>query len=275
MKSGRVERAHSPAQAITEAVLLMLGISLLDGVTGYEVTVMPLYLIPAALAGWHAGRWAGLAVSAMGAAAWLAADSYTGHPYSHPLIPYWNATARMAIFGIVAVLAAELKRMRDRLPVPRDSDEGITEGASFYRLLEHEHGAVARHGRPVTLAYLDAGAAGEPFAGALVDALQATLRATDVVARPRGREFAVLLVDAGPDAAAVALERIRESLAILASGHDPAPALAMGAVSCTDPRCSLNRLIQRAYQVLYEADRVPGQLSLTLETIAETEPAAC
>ncbi|HEX5870658.1 MAG TPA: diguanylate cyclase [Longimicrobium sp.] len=272
MKSGRVERSHSPAQAITEAVLLMLGAAALDGYTGYEVTVLPLYVIPAGLAGWHAGRWAGLAVSGLGAAAWLAADAFAGHPYSHALIPYWNAAARMMVFGVVAVLAAELRRLRDRVATPGDSDEGVTEGASFYRLLEHEHAAVARHGRSVTLAYLDAGAAGEPFAGALVDALQATLRATDVVARPRGREFALLLVDAGPEAAAVALDRIRQSLAMLASGHDPAPALAIGAVSCTDPRCSMNRLIQRAYQVLYEAERVPGQVSLTLETLAEAQP---
>lgn len=272
MKSGRKERSRSPARAITEAVLLMGAVSALDGATGYEVTVMPLYLIPAALAGWHAGRWSGLAVSGLGAVAWLAADTFAGHPYSHPLIPYWNAATRLAVFGVVAVLAAELRRMRDRIPVPGDSDEGVTEGASFYRLLEHEHAAVARHGRPVTLAYVDAGAAGEPFAGALVDALQATLRATDVVARPRGREFALLLADAGPGAASVALERIRESLAMLASGHDPAPALAIGAVSCTDPRCSMNRLIQRAYQVLYEAERIPGQVSLTLETIAEAQP---
>jgi hypothetical protein len=61
---------------------------------------------------------------------------------------------------------------------------------------------------------------------------------------------------------------------MLASGHDPAPALAIGAVSCTDPRCSMNRLIQRAYQVLYEAERVPGQVSLTLETMAEAQPVA-
>jgi hypothetical protein len=272
MKSGRKERSRSPARAVTEAVLLMGAISALDGATGYEITVMPLYLVPAALAGWHAGRWAGLAVSGLGAVAWLAADVFSGHPYSHPLIPYWNAAARMAVFGVVAVLASELRRMRDRVSTPGDSDEGVTEGASFYRLLEREHAAMARHGRSITLAYVDAGAAGEPFAGALVDALQATLRATDVVARPRGREFALLLADAGPEAAAVALERIRESLAMLASGHDPAPALAIGAVSCTDVRCSMNRLIQRAYQVLYEAERVPGQVSLTLETIAEAQP---
>jgi hypothetical protein len=185
MKSGRMERSRSPARAITEAVLLMGAASALDGATGYEVTVLPLYVLPAALAGWHAGRWAGLAVSGLGAVAWLAADTFTGHPYSHPLIPYWNAAARMAVFGVVAVLAAELRRMRDRVSTPGDSDEGVTEGASFYRLLEHEHAAVARHGRSVTLAYLDAGAAGEPFAGALVDALQATLRATRVGASSR------------------------------------------------------------------------------------------
>lgn len=272
MKSGRLERSRSPAQGITEALLLMVGASVLDGATGYELSVVPLYVIPAGLAGWHAGRGAGLVVSGLGAVAWLAADWFGGHPYSHPLIPYWNAAGRMAVFGAVAVLAAELRRMRDRVPLPGDSDEGVTEGASFYRLLEHEHAAVARHGRAVTLAYVDAGAAGEPFAGALVDALQATLRATDVVARPRGREFALLLADAGPAAASLALDRIRQSLAMLASGHDPAPALAIGAVTCTDPRCSMNHLIQRAYQVLYEADRVPGQVSLTLETIAEAQP---
>ncbi len=270
----RDPRRRSPGSALAAAVLTTAAIGALDWVAGYEVSVLALYLVPPALAGWYAGRRWALVVAGLGAAAWLAADLLAGHPYSHLAIPYWNAVARFAIFAAFGVLAGELRTARERAPRGPD-EEGLPAAGSFYRMLEQEYGRVLRYGRPVTLAYVDAGgvrgepgAGSEAFSAAVLDALRSTLRGTDVVARPRGKEFALLLPDTGPDAAAVALGRLSGVLGTLAQRQGGGGSIAVGAVSCTSPVHDVNDLIQRAYQLMYQAERAPGRVALAHEALA-------
>lgn len=85
-------------------VVLSLGIALLvllwllDYFTGSELAVDILYLLPIALATWYAGRWEGQLFCVLGAAAWFEADALAASLYSHPAIPYWNASVRLGSF---------------------------------------------------------------------------------------------------------------------------------------------------------------------------------
>lgn len=276
MKPGPAPAARSSrGTALSGAVLLTAAVGALDWITGYELSVLALYLVAPALAGWHAGRRWAIVLAVLGAGVWLAADLLAGHVYSHPAIPYWNTVPRLAIFAAFGVLAGELRVARERAARGPDED-GLPAAGSFYRMLEQEYARVLRYGRPVTLAYVDAGgvrgdnaAGGEVFSAAVLDTLRGTLRGTDVVARPRGKEFALLLADTGPEAAAVALGRLRGVLAALAQRQGGAGCIVVGAVSCASPASDLNQVIQRAYQLMYQAERVPGQVTLAHEAIAD------
>ncbi|HST61959.1 MAG TPA: diguanylate cyclase [Longimicrobium sp.] len=268
-------RGRSPRTALSAALVLTAGVGALDWVTGYEVSVLALYLLPPALAGWHAGRRWAIVLAVLGAAAWLGADLLAGHPYSHLAIPYWNAVARLAIFAAFGALAGELRTARERIARGPD-EEGLPAAGSFYRMLEQEYARVLRYDRPVTLAYVDAGGVrgdagpgGEAFAAAVLDVLRSTLRGTDVVARPRGKEFALILADTGPDAAAVALGRLSGALGKLLGRQGGGASIVIGAVSCTAPVSDVNHLIQRAYQLMYQADRAPGHVALAHEALAD------
>ncbi len=271
MRPRRRSQPPLPVKPLATAVLLTAAVGALDWWTGYEISVLALYLLPAGLAGWHAGRRGAIAMAVLCAAVWLWSDVGAGHPYSHPGISYWNATARLAILAAFGVLTAELRTARQRAARGQDLEE-LPAAESFYRMLEQEYGRLQHHGRPVTLAYVDAGGARgeggagmEAFGEAVLDALRRTLRATDVVARPRGKEFALLLSDTGPDAAAVALRRLHGVLTALAERHGPPFSVAVGAVSCAAPAGDLNQVIQRAYQLMYQAERAPGRAALSLE----------
>jgi diguanylate cyclase (GGDEF)-like protein len=272
----RREPDRSPRSVLVTAVLLTAAIGALDWISGYEVSVLALYLLPPALAGWYAGRRWAIGMAVLGAAVWLVADLMSGHPYSHAAIPYWNAVARLTIFAAFGWLAGELRTARDRAARGPD-EEGLPAAGSFYRMLEQEYARVLRYGRPVTLVYVDAGGVrgdpgpgGEAFANAVLDALRSTLRGTDVVARPRGKEFALLLADTSPEAAAVALERLRGVLEKLSQRQGGA-SIVVGGVSCTSPATDVNQLIQRAYQLMYQADRAPGEVTVCLEPLTEAD----
>lgn len=257
---------RSAPRAIVAAVLFTFAVGVLDWITGYELSVLALYLAPPGLAGWYAGRRWAVAMAVLGAGTWLGADLLAGHPYSHPGIAYWNAFPRLLIFAAFGVVAGELRVARTRSTLQLDHD-GLMVPASFYRMLNQEHARLRRDGRPLTLAYVEPASRGDDdaFAREVGDALRAELRAADVVARPRGREFAVLLANTGPGAAAVALERIRAVLADAAALQGAGCTVAIGAVSCDTPGRGLNQVIQRAYQLMYQADRIPGCATLSLE----------
>lgn len=209
MNPRRRPRAQRPVPALAAAVLLTIAFGGLDWWTGYEVSVLAVYLVPPALAGWHAGRKEAAALAVLGAVAWLVADVQAGHPYTHPAIPYWNAVARLAIFGAFGVLAVELRRARERASRGPD-DDAMPAGDSFYRMVEREHARLLRHGRPVTLAYVDAGGV-----------------------RPEGAACSV----------------------------------AVGAVSCAGPAGDLNQVIQRAYQLMYQAERSAARVVVSHEAL--------
>ncbi len=72
----------------------LAGLGALDIVTGEEISLSIFYLGPVAFVAWRGRPGAGLVFAVLGGAVWLGADMMAEHqhPYSHPLIPYWNAS---------------------------------------------------------------------------------------------------------------------------------------------------------------------------------------
>jgi hypothetical protein len=60
---------------------------------------------------------------------------------------------------------------------------------------------------------------------------------------------------------------------IEASGRLDAGAL-VGAVTCTVPQGDVNGVLQRAFQQMYFAPRLPGQVSLAHDTFPGVQPVA-
>ena len=102
---------YSPAVTCASAVILVLAISVIDKLTGYDLQVGILHLIPIVMVAWAAGpRWAiALAVGAV--ALWV--SIFRGeHHYASNLYFYWDAGELLVTFVTVAVLVA---RLRDAL----------------------------------------------------------------------------------------------------------------------------------------------------------------
>jgi signal transduction histidine kinase len=95
---------RSKVVATAAAVTLAIVLGLVDYLTGREWAISAFYLLPTCLAGWMAGRSAGLAVGALCAAAWFLSDVFGGPTYQHALIPVWNAIMLFVFFFVVVWL---------------------------------------------------------------------------------------------------------------------------------------------------------------------------
>ena len=86
----------------------------LDYKTGPAISFALLYVPPVAMAAWFGGRRVGL-IAAFASAAALTADVPESAQFSTPLIYCWNATTRLLIYSLVALLVAALRQQRDQL----------------------------------------------------------------------------------------------------------------------------------------------------------------
>jgi signal transduction histidine kinase len=113
--------SNAPSSRLTHggSVTLALGLAatvgFLDYLTGYDVLLVPFYLVPICLAGWVAGQRTGLLLAVVCAVLWLTADLYAGHPYRHTWLRYWNAVMLLAFFVTVVYLLSGLRRQTKAL----------------------------------------------------------------------------------------------------------------------------------------------------------------
>jgi signal transduction histidine kinase len=99
----------------TLTALLVLAVGWVDYLTGEELSVSILYLVPVCLCTWRVGRRCGLVTAWASAMAWLAADLAASERQGHPLVPYWNGAVLLGTFWVVVYLLSALKVLQTSL----------------------------------------------------------------------------------------------------------------------------------------------------------------
>lgn len=99
---------YGPAVTCASAVILVLAISVIDRLTGYDLQISILHLVPIAMVTWAAGRKWGLGISLGAVALWFLI--FRGeHHYSTPIYFYWDGIVLLITFTTVALLVARLR----------------------------------------------------------------------------------------------------------------------------------------------------------------------
>lgn len=252
----------------TLGLVLVVCLGVVDYLTGTEISLAVFYLLPVLWTAWLAGRQAGIAVSVAGAATWLAMDLLAGATYSHPAIPYWNATTRFLFFLAVAVLLSALKSKVEfeETLARKDVLTGAINVRFFTELANMEIDRSRRYQRPFTMLYIDADNfkavndqfghnTGDDLLRLLAQVMEREVRATDIVARLGGDEFAILLLETGYEPAQQVIRKVRQHLADSMAENGWPVTFSIGAVTFTVPPDSVDAMIRQADDLMYVAKR--------------------
>ena len=211
--------------AIGLASILVAGI--LDYLTGSEIPLTIIYLLPIYFVAWQAGEGTGLLLALFSSAIWFAAGHFAGRLFPSILSMLWQTLSMAALACAFAVLPARLHKARSRTQALSLVDflTGALNSRAFYNILENEHRKSARYERPITLIYLGLDhfkrvndrfghTTGDTVLLKVARTMMKCLRATDRVARLGGDEYIVLLPETDREAAKKVVPKIRERLAV-------------------------------------------------------------
>jgi diguanylate cyclase (GGDEF)-like protein len=249
-------------------MVLLTGLGVIDHVTGPELSISILYLMPVLLASWYVGRRAGVVLATLSTLTWLIADFTAGAHYTRPEIRYLNAAGLYGFLLIIALMFASLRHAfaRERALSRVDFLTGVANARAFSELAELEKHRARRYAHPITVAYVDIDdfkqindRFGHPTGDALLvwvgKTLRENLRDTDAVARIGGDEFAILLPETGEQAGDKVLQKLHAVLQNRMDEHGWPVTFSIGAVTFMSAPDTLDEMVSEADRLMYAAKR--------------------
>jgi diguanylate cyclase (GGDEF)-like protein len=259
---------RSPAQVIAFGLVLLASFGTLDYLSGYELSFSIFYLLPIVLVTWRTPRWVAFCFCGLSATVWLLVDHASGHIYSNGLIRFWNAGVRLSFFLVTSYLLDELKThlQRERALARTDGLTGILNARAFKDIAGHAFEMAARYGHPVVLAYIDIDdfkavndasghSEGDRVLRSVASTLTRCVRATDVVGRIGGDEFAILLPEADSADARMVFRNLHEELLRDAANGGWPIGFSIGVAVSSSASCSVDEALKIADQLMYRVKK--------------------
>jgi diguanylate cyclase (GGDEF)-like protein len=262
-------RRRSTNEIRTAALLMVVIISVAAYLLGYEISTSTFFLIPIALATWYGNYRQGVYFALLSALIGHLIDTvFAAHPYSHPLIPYWNTSVRLGLFLITTLFLILLKtELNSEKSLSRtDSLTGVMNGRGFAEVAEKMFELGARHGRPTCLAYIDLDdfkqvndqrghSEGDMVLQTVGEVFLKSMRKTDVVCRLGGDEFAIALPETNEAGAKSAFNKLRKNLAQAMQKNNWPVSFSVGVISFDLPPSNFDEAVKLADALMYQVKK--------------------
>jgi diguanylate cyclase (GGDEF)-like protein len=235
-----------------------------DYITGPDLDVCYLLMIPTFLISWRFGVKAGLLASVICSASSMLANFNDPLIVTHPVIVWLNTIGIAAYLSVFAVVVHKLRvEMEFREKLARtDSLTGLLNRRAFDEATRHEMNRLMRFKRPFTLLVLDLDKfklvndtmghnAGDVLLASLARVLTGSFRDTDFVARLGGDEFGVLLPETTSETALTAIVKLEENIRGMALGSGFPVSASIGMVTNQYPPMSQEKLFEEADRRMY------------------------
>lgn len=238
-----------------------------DWLTGADLALRALYVLPVGLAAWLLGRRLGIVSAVVAAAACIGFDVHAHLETTHRAFLYSDAVTRVLTYVGVAILLDRLRAAYLQLDALANSDSltGIANVRAFRTLAEREVARARRLGSTFTLVHVDLdgfkqvndtrGHAEGDRVLIEVARVLASARALDIAARLGGDEFALFLPDTARGEAETVLGRLRERLTAAMHAHAWRVTFSMGAATFIGAPESLDGALKIADALMYDVKR--------------------
>lgn len=277
----RVRSGAGKAVLFAGAAASLALVGILDYLTGYEISFAVFYLIPVGIVAWRAGPRLAVAIAVLSSIVWYAAEIAAGYPYSHPLIPVWNACVRLTFFVTVSLLLA---KHHDRLQIESqlartDTLTGLLNRRAFSEQLAHELAVSARSGQPLVLVYIDLDgfksvndrqghSVGDRLLQSVGASILSTQRSADTSGRLGGDEFALILPATDEAGARRQLVRLEDAIADEGAAGRLGVTCSIGAVVIQGGRWTAEAAVAAADRNMYAAKQA-GKAGVVISTLSE------
>ena len=258
--------------AVTVALIAL--IALADYVTGDQILLFILQLVPVAILAWCAGLYAGLAGSAIATGVVLITYVALAGGEFHTLHA-WHAAVSFTSNAVVAWVVARLKASRlqilslldvERRMAREDPLTAVASVRAFRERLRLEVDRMRRHKKPLSLLYLDLDdfkrvnderghAAGDETLARVGRLLHALTRKVDLCGRLGGDEFAVLMPETGAHDAIIVANRVREGMHKSFAEGGAGIGLSAGVGTFLTPPMDEQVAMNEVDQLMYQAKR--------------------
>jgi len=177
----------------------------------------------------------------------------------------WHIAVVVAILATGCDLYLRSRTLRrERAQGRRDELTRLENRRAFYELAGREFERARRYQHPFTIAYFDLDdfrevsrlfphQVGDEMLRLVAAAARHSVRASDVVARLGGDQFALLLAEASPEAAGAVVEKVQQTLQELSEATGLPLTVSGGVVTCLQPAESLEAAIGAADRLLHGA----------------------
>jgi diguanylate cyclase (GGDEF)-like protein len=245
-----------------------------DWLTGPNVSLVILYVLPVLAATWLTRVGLGVAVAAAVSIESLLIAEFDPAANSGG-VWLWNALVPFAFYLLVVWLVAGQRQLLADHEQLADVDAltGVLSRRAFYARVEIELSRARREDKPLAFVYIDVDglkevndtishAAGDELLLRFVSLTTHALRQTDLFGRIGGDEFALLLPGTNVAQAEAVAERVLDRMR---TGPGPSSTASIGVVSCVHAPVQLDGVVRLADQLMYMAKRDGGGVIRTTE----------
>jgi hypothetical protein len=111
----------------------VLGLGLVDWLTGYELNFFVFYFLPVSVGAWFLGLGASVILAVYSALVWFGADVLSGHVHSSHAYAVWNTSARLVSFLAIGWSVCKMRYALDR---EQNTAETLRRALSEIKVLE-------------------------------------------------------------------------------------------------------------------------------------------
>ncbi len=265
-------------------VLLVVIISIINYLIGYDISFSIFYLLPVALAAWFEGRLPAIIISFLSAVAWFLSDLFSGLVSSHFFIYLWNTMVRLGLFLLIGFFLMTIKKLlaREQALARTDSLTRIPNRRAFYERTQIEIERTIRANRPLSIAYIDVDnfkqindihghSFGDSVLRSIAQTIKKNIRLTDIVSRFGGDEFVILMAETDEDRVKEAVGRVYQHLMEMIKSKNLSVTFSIGVGTWYSPVSNIDELIKESDSLMYSVKK-DGKNMIKYKTLKKQTP---